>query len=58
VARIAVAVSLALAIILMIVADIAQPDYDPSPAVITILGAIVLTLLGLEAHDLITGGTK
>lgn len=55
-ARIAVAVALAGAIVLMIIAGVISLQYEPSPVIITILGAIVLTLLGLEARDLLKGG--
>lgn len=56
VARIAVAAALSLAILVMVVVDPFLPDYEPSPIVISILGVMVLTLLGLEARDLLKAG--
>lgn len=56
VARIALALGLGLAMIVMLVADIVSPEYEVSPLILTILGAVVLTLLGLEARDILRGG--
>ena len=55
-ARIAVAVALTLAIVVMVVADVFSDRYEASPIVVSLLGVMVLTLLGLEARDLLKGG--
>ena len=51
-ARIGSALSLVFAIVLMLVMDALSPQYQVDPAVLTILGVIVLSLLAVDARDL------
>jgi hypothetical protein len=55
-ARSAAAVAITAAIVLMSVADIFSTEYEAPPAVLIILGTLVLALLGLEARDLLRPG--
>lgn len=55
-ARIAAALALVAAILLMITVDALSTEYEASPVLITILVAGILALVGLEAHDILRGG--
>ncbi len=50
------ALAFVVAILLMVVVDAADPTYEASPVVLTILGALILALVGLEARDILRGG--
>jgi len=50
------ALAFVVAILLMVVVDAFDPAYEPSPVVLTILGALILALVGLEARDILRGG--
>ena len=55
-ARIGAASALVAVLCVLLLADVFLPSYDPNlPACLALLAAI-LTLLGLEAHDLWRGG--
>lgn len=52
-ARIAAALSLTGALVVLLVVDALSAEYEASPLMATILGVVILTLLGLEARDLL-----
>lgn len=56
----AAALAFAMAITVISIAGLWLPDYEPNPVVLTILGTLVLALLGLEARDLLrpNGGDR
>lgn len=55
-ARIFVAITLGLVIAVLSIGDLLMPGDQVSPSTLVILGIMVLTLLGLEARDLMRGG--
>jgi hypothetical protein len=58
IARISVAVTLSVVLGVLAIGDMLMPGEQVSLGVFALLGVMVLTLLGLEANDLIRGGTK
>lgn len=56
VARIAVAITLSVAICVLVIADAFSADHPVSLPALGVLGVMVLTLLGLEARDILRGG--
>lgn len=50
------AVGLSIAFVVMLLGDIVSTEYQADPIVLVIVGTMVLTLLGLEARDLLRGG--
>jgi hypothetical protein len=58
IARISVAVTLSGVLSVLAIGDLLMPGDQVSLGVYALLGVMVLTLLGLEANDLIRGGTK
>lgn len=55
-ARIAVALTLAVAIAVLVISDALMPGEQVSLPTLGVLGVMVLTLLGLEARDIMRGG--
>ena len=51
-ARIGAAAALTLVLVVLLVLDVAVPDYDISPAILLPLLGAILALLGLEASAL------
>lgn len=49
------ALSIAAAIVLTVLIDAVSPDFEASPLVLTVLGAVLLALVGLEAGDIMRG---
>jgi hypothetical protein len=58
IARISVAVTLSVVLGVLAIGDMLMPGDQVSLGVFALLGVMVLTLLGLEANDLIRGGPK
>jgi hypothetical protein len=54
-ARIGAAAALTLVLVVLLVLDVAVPDYDISPAILLPLLGAILALLGLEASALWRG---
>lgn len=56
VARVSIALTLTLVIAVLSIGDLAMPGEQVSLATLGLLGVMVLTLVGLEARDLMRGG--
>lgn len=57
VARISVAITLSVVMAVLLIGDLLMPGDQVSLAALALLGVMVLTLLGLEARDLLRGGS-
>ena len=58
VARISIAITLSIVIAVLTVGDLLTPGDQVPFATLALLGVMVLTLVGLEARDLMRGGGK
>ena len=56
IARISVAVTLSVVLSVLAIGDMLMPGEQVSLGMFALLGVMVLTLLGLEARDLLKGG--
>jgi hypothetical protein len=57
-ARIGAALALVAAVVLILVIDAFSTDYEASAVVLAALLGAIVTLLGLEARNIVGGGSK
>ena len=58
VARIAIALTLSVVMAVLAIGDLLMPGDEVGLGTLALLGVMVLTLLGLEARDIIRGGDR